>query len=72
MKGWRFSVLLKDTSRGDVVFVCGFGCHGDQTRDLLVSNSGVSPRGQTAAKWLIIMQEREIQTPTQIIVLEKH
>lgn len=72
MKGWKFSVLLKDTSQGHVVFVGGSGCHGDQTRDLLVSKSAVSPGSQTAAKWLIIMQEKKIQTPTQIIVLEKH
>ena len=71
MKGLSFSVLLKDTSRGHMFFVARFGCHGDQTRDLSVSKRVISPWGQPAVKWLIIMQEREIRASAQMIVLEK-
>lgn len=71
MKGWRFGVLLKDTSKGHIVFIGCFGCHGDQTRDLSFSKRAISPIGQSALKWLIIMQERKIQAPTLMIVLEK-
>lgn len=53
MKGWRFSVLLKDTSKGHTVFA----------GDLSVSKRAASPTGRPAVKWLIIMQEREIQAP---------
>ena len=69
MKGLRFSA--KDTSRGRMFFVDRFGCHGDQTGDLSISKRVISPRGRPAVKWLIIMQEREIQASTRVIVLEK-